>query len=81
MLIGEGVSCRTSYSIVNYLYVSCSGLFTSDLEERERERERELFFCYRLLLIMWFLFGGISSSSWCLGKVAFFIVALPVPSI
>ena len=25
MLIGVGVSCRFSYSIVSYLYVSCSG--------------------------------------------------------
>ena len=29
MLFGEGVSCRILYSIVTYLYVSCSGLLTS----------------------------------------------------
>ena len=28
------------------------------------ERERELFCCYRLLVIMWFVLGGVSS--WCL---------------
>ena len=32
-------------------------------------------------LIMWFLFGEVFSSSWCLGWAALFIVALPVPSI
>ena len=35
MLIGVGVSCRFSYSIVIYLYVSCSGSITSVEEERE----------------------------------------------
>ena len=30
----EGVSCRISYSIVSYLYVSFSGLITSIWEER-----------------------------------------------
>ena len=34
MLIGVGVSCRISYSIVSYLYVSCSGSITSVGEER-----------------------------------------------
>ena len=34
MLIGVGVSCRFSYSIVSY-------------------------FCSRLLVIMWFLYGGV----------------------
>ena len=34
MLIGVGVSCRISYSIVSYLYVSFSGLITSVGEER-----------------------------------------------
>ena len=34
MFIGVGVSCRILYSIVSYLYVSCSGLITSVGEER-----------------------------------------------
>ena len=61
MLIGVGVSCRISYSIISYLYVSCRGSITSVGEERA-------FYSYRLLVIMWFVLGGISSSAWCLGK-------------
>ena len=34
MLFGVGVSCRILYSIVSYLYVSCSGSITSVGEER-----------------------------------------------
>ena len=34
MLFGVGVSCRILYSIVSYLYVSCSGSATSVGEER-----------------------------------------------
>ena len=34
MLYGVGVSCRILYSIVSYLYVSCSGSVTSFGEER-----------------------------------------------
>ena len=34
MLIGVGVLRRFSYSIVSYLYVSCSGLINSVGEER-----------------------------------------------
>ena len=34
MLIGEHVSCHCWYSIVSYLYVSCSGLITSVGVER-----------------------------------------------
>ena len=34
MLIGVGVPCRISYSIVCYLYVSFNGLITSVREER-----------------------------------------------
>ena len=33
MLIGVGVSCRISYYIVSYWYVSFSGLITSVREE------------------------------------------------
>ena len=33
MLFGVGVSCRILFSIVSYLYVSCSRLITSVGEE------------------------------------------------
>ena len=36
-------------------------------------------FC--LSVIMWFLFGEFSSSSGCLGRLRYFIVAIPGPSI
>ena len=49
-----------SYSVVIYLYVSFSGLFTSVGEEGAD------FVCYRLLVFMWFLLGEVTSSSWCL---------------
>ena len=62
------------YSIVSYLYVSCSRSITSIGEERANV-------CYRLLVIMWFLFGGASSPSWCLGWTAFFYCDTPGPSI
>ena len=35
MLIGVGISCRFSYSIVSYLYSSLSGMITSVEEERK----------------------------------------------
>ena len=38
-----GISCRISYSLDSYLYVSFSGLITSVGES------------YRLLVIMWFI--------------------------
>ena len=61
MFIGVGVSCRNLYSDLSYLYVSFSGLITLVGEGRG-------IFCYLLLVIMSFLFGGVSSSSsWCLG--------------
>ena len=41
------------YSIVSYFNVSCNGHITSLGEE-----------CFRLLVIMWFLFGEVFSSSW-----------------
>ena len=60
VIIGVGVSCRIFYSVVSYSNVSFSRLITSVGEGRA-------FICYRLLVIMWFLFGEVSSSSWCLG--------------
>ena len=62
MLSRVGVSCRILYSIVIYLYVSCSGLITSIGEE-----SLSLFVFYCSLVIMWFLFGEVSSSSGYLG--------------
>ena len=55
MLFGADIS----YSALSYLIVSCSGSITTLGEERE------LFFCYRLLVIIWFLLGRISSPSNC----------------
>ena len=46
------------YCIVSYLFVRCKGSITSVGEDRESS-----FVCYRLLVIMWFLFGEVSSSS------------------
>ena len=56
MVFGVGVSYRILYSVVSYLYLSCFGSITSVGEEIPN----------RLLVIMWFLFGEVSSSSWCL---------------
>ena len=55
MLIGVGVLCSISFSIINYLCVSFSGLITSVREEKRRE----LLF---LFMIIWFPFGEVSSS-------------------
>ena len=52
-----------------YLYVSCSGSITSVGEGRA-------YVCYRLLE-MWFLFGEVSPSSWCLGWTALFYCGTP----
>ena len=37
-----------------------------------------LFVCYRLLVIMWFLFGEVSSSSRCLGWAVLFDYGIPL---
>ena len=66
MLFGVGVQCRILYSIVSYLYVSCSGSITSVGEERAN-----------LSAIVYFLFGEVSSSSWCLGWAALFYSGTP----
>ena len=72
---GVGVTCRILYSIVGYLYVSCGGSITSVEEERAN-------LCAIVYLqLMWFLFGEVSSSSWCLDGLRFFIVELPGTSI
>ena len=71
MLFGVVVSCRILYSFVSYLYVSCSGSITSVGEERAK------FVCYTLLVIMWFLFEEVSSSSGRLGWAALFYCGTP----
>ena len=78
MLFGIGLSCRILYSIVSYLYVSHSGSFTRTLVDEQRAK----FFCYRLLVIMWFLFGGrcpLPLGAW--DGLRYFNMAIPGPSI
>ena len=52
MFCGVGVSCRILYSIVSYLCVSYSGSITS-------VGEGGTIFCYRSLVVVWFLFEGV----------------------
>ena len=72
-VFGVGVSCLVLHSFVVYLYVSRTGSITSIGEERE------LFVCCCLLVIMWFLFGEVSSSSGCLGYVILLWHSLSLP--
>ena len=66
MLFGVGVSCCILYSIVSYLRINYLHL----------GRESS-FVCYCLLVIILFLFGEVSSSSWCLGWAALFYRGSP----
>ena len=59
-VFGVGVSCRNLYYFVVYLYVSGSGSITTVWEKRAN-------LSAVLPVIMWFLFGEVSSSSGCLG--------------
>ena len=77
MLFGVGVSCRSLYPIVRYLYmyVSCSGLMTSVGEERAN-----------MSAIVYLLFSGFCSERFplslvTLDRLLYFIVALPGLSI
>ena len=69
MFYGVGVSCRISYSIISYLYVSCSGSITSDGEERA-SLSAISFTCYyvfsvlRGFLSFWVLGMGCVISLW-----------------
>ena len=54
-------SSKTSDKISQY--VSCSGSITSAGEERAK---------FSAIVYLWFLFGGVSASSWCLGWAALF---------
>ena len=58
-MFGVDVSCRNLYSFVVYLYVNGSGSITSVGEERAN--------LSAVVVIMWFLFGEVFSSSGCLG--------------
>ena len=69
MFFGVGVSCRKLYSFVVYLYVNGSGSITSVGEERA--------VCCCLPVIMWFLFGEVSSSSGCMGWATLFYCGTP----
>ena len=64
MLFGVSVSCRILYFIVSYLYVS----IISVGEERAN---------LSAVVYLWFLFGEVSPSSWCLGWVALFYCGTP----
>ena len=66
------VLCRYLYSFVVYLNVNGSGSITSVGEERAN-----LTVCCCLPVIMWFLFGEVSSSSWCLGWATLFNCGTP----
>ena len=73
MLIGLGLSCRISHSIVSYLYVSCSGSITSVGEERANFSP--------CLLVMWFLLERFPLPLGAWDRQCYFIVALPGTSI
>ena len=60
------------YSFVVHLYVSGSGSITSVGEERATKGV-----CCCLLVIMWFLFGGVFSSSGYLGWATLFYCGTP----
>ena len=67
MLFEVGVSCRILYSLVSYLYVSCSGSVTSVGKERANLSD----ICSERFPLP---LGA-------LGRLGYFIVALPRPSI
>ena len=72
MLIGICVSCRISYSIVSYLYVSFSGLITSVGEEKAI-----FLLSFTCNYVFFVRGGGRSSYSWCLGYAAIFYYGTP----
>ena len=61
------------YSVVVYLYIKGSGSITSVGEERAN-----LSAVVYLYVIMWFLFGEVSSSSGCLGWATLFYCGTPL---
>ena len=71
MLIGVGVACRFSYSVVSYIYVRFSGLITSVREERANFSAIVYGFCSERF--------ALPLGAW--ERLRYFIVALPGPSI
>ena len=69
LLFDVGGSCRSLYSIVSYLYVGCSVSISS-------VGKKELIVCYRLLAIMWFLFGEVVLGMGC---VILLLLSLGLP--
>ena len=65
VLFGVGVSCRILYSIVSYLYVSCSGSIAS-VGKKALNLLLSFTFNYEVSVRMG------SSSSWCLGWAMLF---------
>ena len=63
-VFGVGASCRNLYFFIVYLYVNGSGSISSVV-------------CCCLSVIMWFLFGEVSTSSGCLGWVTLFYCGTP----
>ena len=75
MLFGVCVSSHILYSIVSYLYVSCSRLITSVCEERANLSA--IFTCnYVVSILEWF---PLPLGAW--DRLHYFIVALPGPPI
>ena len=74
MIFEVGVSCRILYSFVGYLYASGSGSITSAGEERANLSAIVYLYIYIYIyyIIMWFLFGEVSSSCGCLGWATLF---------
>ena len=69
-MFGVGVSCRNLYSFVVYLYANGSCSIASVGEERAN-------LSAVVYVIMWFLFGEVSSSSVCLGLATLFYCGTP----
>ena len=78
MMFGVGVSQEFRillffFIFFLYIYVSCRDQLL------QLGKRKSYLFCYYLLAsIMWFLFGGFSSSSWCLGWAALFYSSTPL---
>ena len=75
LLIGVDVSCRISYSVVSYLYVSFSGLIIEVGEEKAN------FSAIIYLKSCSFCSEGFPLSLGAWDRLHYFIVALPGPSI
>ena len=70
------MSCRISYYVVSYLYVSFRGLITSVGEERE-----SYFSAFVYLFLCCFCSEGFPLPLGAWDRLRYFIAALPGPSI